>query len=104
MTTVTISMPESLKEFIDQEVQAKSYGNVSEYVRGLLREAQTREADARLQTLLLEGLTSGEDIPLTQNFWRELKADAAQIHARAARNGRKAAGRTAKSGKTQAGK
>ena len=82
MTTVTISMPESLKEFIDAEVQTKGYGNVSEYVRGLLRAAQTRDADARLEALLLGGLTSGKDIALTEDFWRDLKADAAEILAR----------------------
>ena len=79
MTTVTISLPESLKEFIDVEVQTKGYGNVSEYVRGLLRAAQTKEADARLEALLLQGLVSGKDIALTQDFWRELKAAAAEI-------------------------
>ena len=82
MTTVTISMPESLKEFIDHTVETKGYGNVSEYVRGLLREAQTREVDARLEALLLAGLASGKDLPITQDFWRELKSDAAKILAR----------------------
>ncbi len=79
MPTVTISMPETLKQFLDHEVETKGYGNVSEYVRGLLRQAQAKDADARLEALLLEGLTSGEDIPLTQQFWKELKADAGQI-------------------------
>jgi antitoxin ParD1/3/4 len=82
MTTLTISLPDSLKEFIDLEVQTKGYGNVSEYVRGLLREAQAKEADARLEALLIEGLTTGEDIPLSPKFWSELKQDAAKILAR----------------------
>ncbi len=83
MTTVTISLPESLKEFIEREVATKGYGNVSEYVRGLLRDAQKREADARLEALLLEGLaSSGEDVPLSPQFWAELKVDAAQILSR----------------------
>ena len=82
MTTVTISLPESLKEFIDVEVQTKGYGNVSEYVRGLLRAEQAKDADARLEALLLEGLTSGNDVALTKDFWTELKSDAAQILAR----------------------
>jgi putative addiction module CopG family antidote len=59
MTSVTISLPESLKEFIDVEVHTKGYGNVSEYVRGLLRAQQASAADARLEALLLEGLPSG---------------------------------------------
>ena len=82
MTTVTISLPESLKEFIDVEVHTKGYGNVSEYVRGLLRAEQAKRADDALETLLLEGLATGEDIALTPAFWKELKADATQILAR----------------------
>lgn len=82
MTTVTISLPDSLKDFIEREVQTKGYGNVSEYLRGLLREAQRKEEDERLEALLLEGLTSGDEAPLNQEFWRELKKEAAQIVAR----------------------
>lgn len=82
MTTVTISLPDSLKEFIEHEVHTKGYGNVSEYLRGLLREAQRRDADAHLEALLLDGLASGGGTPLTPDFWRELKKNAAQILAR----------------------
>jgi antitoxin ParD1/3/4 len=82
MTTVTISLPDSLREFIDREVANKGYGNVSEYVRGLLRDAQKKEVDARLESLLLEGLASGQDLPHDREFWREIKAEAAQIMAR----------------------
>jgi len=82
MTTLTISLPDSLKEFIEHEVQTKGYGNVSEYVRGLLRDAQAKEADAQLEALLIEGLVKGEDIPLSPDFWKELKQDAAKLLAR----------------------
>ncbi len=53
--------------------------NVSEYFRSLLRDAQKEEEDARLETLLLEGLASGEDVPLTREFWKDLKAEAHDI-------------------------
>jgi antitoxin ParD1/3/4 len=76
MTTVTISLPDSLKEFVDTQVATKGYGNVSEYFRSLLREAQQSEADARLEALLLEGLASGEPIPVTKEFWTGLRAEA----------------------------
>jgi antitoxin ParD1/3/4 len=82
MTTVTISMPESLKEFLEHEVETKGYGNVSEYMRELLRQAQAKDANARLEALLLEGLAGGDDIPVTPAFWKELKADAGRILAR----------------------
>jgi antitoxin ParD1/3/4 len=79
MTTVTISLPESLKSFIEKQIAAKGYGNVSEYFRTLLREAQAKEEDARLESLLIEGLASGGDIPLSKEFWRELKTEAADL-------------------------
>ena len=78
MTTVTISLPESLKQFVDAQLASKGYGNVSEYFRSLLREAQAKEEDARLQALLLEGLAS-DRIALTDAFWADLKAEAAQL-------------------------
>ena len=82
MTTVTISLPESLKAFIDQQLATKGYGNVSEYFRSLLREAQKEEEDARLEALLLEGLGSGADIPLMREFWKDLKVEARDIAAK----------------------
>ena len=56
MATITISLPETLKSFVESQMEAKGYGNVSEYFRSLLREAQEKENEARLEALLLEGL------------------------------------------------
>jgi antitoxin ParD1/3/4 len=76
MTTVTISLPESLKQFVDSQVANKGYGDVSDYFSTLLREAQEKERDARLEVLLQEGLASGDPIPMDENFWTDLKAEA----------------------------
>lgn len=82
MTTLTISLPDSLREFIDREVETKGYGNVSEYVRGLLREAQERDAHQRIEALLLEGLTAGGEAAVTSEFWQDLRRDAAAMLAK----------------------
>src|SRR5258708_25244488 len=74
MATVTISLPKSLKEFVDLQVASKGYGDASEYLCSLLREAQQAEADARLEALLLEGLASGDPIPVDEQFWSDLRA------------------------------
>jgi len=78
MTTVTISLPDSLKAFIDAQLTTKGFGNVSEYFRSLLREAQAKEQDARLEALLLEGLAS-KTLPLDAEFRKGLEAKAEQI-------------------------
>ena len=79
MTTVTISIPDPLKGFVQKQVKSKGFGNVSEYFRTLIRKAQEEEADAKLQALLLDGLASGQDIELTQEFWKDLKTEATQL-------------------------
>jgi antitoxin ParD1/3/4 len=78
MTTVTISLPDSLKAFIDNQLATKGYGNVSEYFRTLLREAQAKEQEARLEALLLEGLAS-KRLPLDDAFLKGLEAKTAAI-------------------------
>jgi antitoxin ParD1/3/4 len=55
MTTMNISLPESLKEFVDQQVSNRGYGTSSEYVRELIRRDQDR---SHLRALLLEGAAS----------------------------------------------
>jgi antitoxin ParD1/3/4 len=79
MTTVTISLPESLKSFVALQMKRKGFGNVSEYFRTLIRSAKEQEADARLETLLIEGLDSGQDMELNREFWKDLKTEATHL-------------------------
>lgn len=78
MTTLTISLPDSLKAFIDAQLATKGYGNVSEYVRSLLRDAQAKEEESRLETMLLEGLASNR-LPLDAEFLKGIEAKMVQI-------------------------
>jgi antitoxin ParD1/3/4 len=55
MTTMNISLPDSLKEFVDQQVNTAGYGTSSEYVRELIRRDQDR---LQLRRLLLDGAQS----------------------------------------------
>lgn len=55
MSTMNISLPESLKSFVDEQVAQRGYGTSSEYVRELIRKEQER---ARLRELLLDGARS----------------------------------------------
>jgi putative addiction module CopG family antidote len=78
VATVTISLPDSLKAFVDGQLATKGYGNVSEYFRGLLREARAKEEEARLEALLLEGLASRR-ISLNSQFRKALAARTERI-------------------------
>ena len=71
MTTVNISVPDSMKTFIDEQVAKGGYSTTSEYIRQLLRQEAERVAQARLETLLLEGLDSGEAIKINDDWWQQ---------------------------------
>lgn len=65
---MTISLPEPMREFVEAEVSSGNYGSASELFRELVRERQKRKAQERLETLLLEGLESGQPIEVTQDY------------------------------------
>ena len=78
MASITISLPDTLKQFVDDQLTDKGFGNVSEYVGSLLRDAQARDEDAKLEKLLLEGLES-DRLPLDDAFKSRLAEKTAQI-------------------------
>lgn len=55
MSTMNISLPETLKSFVDRQVRTRGYGSSSEYVRELIRKEQDVQ---HLRDLLLEGAAS----------------------------------------------
>ena len=52
-TSMNVSLPPSMKEWVDNQVQTGGYETASEYVRQLLREEQKRQAQEKLETLLV---------------------------------------------------
>lgn len=68
MATMTISMPEPLRDFIESEVSSGNYGSASELFREMVRERQKAKAQERLETLLLEGLESGNPVKVTREY------------------------------------
>ena len=84
MDTMNIALPESMKHFVQEQVTQGGYSSVSEYVRDLIRHAQKRKMDERIDALLLEGLESGESIPITQEYWEEKKRKLTERLSRAA--------------------
>ncbi|MEH1819168.1 MAG: type II toxin-antitoxin system ParD family antitoxin [Nostoc sp.] len=49
------------------------YSSVSEYFRELVRQDQKRQAAERLETMLLEGLNSGNATEMTPDDWEDIR-------------------------------
>jgi antitoxin ParD1/3/4 len=75
MTTLNISLPESMRDFISEQVAKGGYSTASEYIRHLIRQELERVAKKQLETLLLEGLDSGESIEITDEWWEQKRSE-----------------------------
>jgi len=73
METMNIALPESMKHFVQERVTEGGYSSVSEYIRELIRADQKRNAQERIDTLLLEGQDSGKPVAVTPEYWEEKK-------------------------------
>lgn len=60
MTTMNVSLPLPMKQWVEKQAQSGRYSNASDYVRDLIRRDQDRAAKiARMQNLVTEGIGSG---------------------------------------------
>ncbi len=80
METLTIDIPASLKDYIQERVSEGGYSGPSDYLRQLIAADRKRQAVERLDDLLIEGLNSGEPIEGTPEFWEEMDQELAERH------------------------
>ena len=70
MSTMNISLPDTLKSFVDEQVNQGGYGTSSEYVRELIRKDQDR---LQLRGLLLAGAASAPVDPTDPAYLEGLR-------------------------------
>ena len=70
MSTMNISLPDGLKEFVDTQVGSRGFGTSSEYVRELIR----KDADRmHLRGLLLQGAASEPAAAVDASYFAALR-------------------------------
>lgn len=74
MGTMNISLPDTLRDFVDERVAGGAYGTSSEYLRELIRRDQER---LRFKALLLEGAESPATGQADAAYFQVLRARAA---------------------------
>ena len=70
MATMNISLPDSLKKFVDLQVEVRAFGTSSEYVRELIRRDQERN---QLRDLLVAGAGSPPAAAADAAYFEELR-------------------------------
>jgi antitoxin ParD1/3/4 len=71
MSTMNISLPETLKSFVDDQVTGRGYGTSSEYIRELIRKDRDQQ---RLRGLLLAGAESPPGPPADASYFDGLRS------------------------------
>ena len=82
MASLNISLPQTLKDYVEDQVSAGGYSTPSEYLRELLRQDQKHRADDKLEALLLEGLNSGNPIEITPEYWETKRRQLVERHSK----------------------
>ncbi len=70
MGTMNISLPDTLKSFVDEQVSQRGYATSSEYMRELIRKDQDR---LQLRGLLLAGAASEPTAPVGKAYFKGLR-------------------------------
>lgn len=81
MQTMNIAVPDSLKDYVQQQVAKGGYSSASEYIRELIRADQKERARQALEVEVLRGLESGEAEPLTVDDWDAIREEVKKRHA-----------------------
>ena len=71
MTTMNVSLPEELKEFVDAQAERGGFGSTSEFVRDLIRREQDRQ---QLRALMFTGASSPSGPIADQGYFSALRA------------------------------
>jgi antitoxin ParD1/3/4 len=81
MTQVTISLPESAKAFIDEQIASGQYGSADLMMADLIAQAQERLAKIKVNGLLKATLEKNETVEATDEWWEKQREHLIQKHA-----------------------
>lgn len=72
MATMNVSLPDSMRQWVEAQVKSGQYANASDYIRDLIRHDQHRRQ--ALEAAIAEGLNSGRSSRKAEDVVAESKA------------------------------
>lgn len=77
MATMNISLPDTMKDWVEGQAETGRYSNSSDYVRDLIRRDQERAGKiALMQALVTDALASGISEKSVDEIWEEARREA----------------------------
>jgi len=75
MATMNVSLPDEMKNWVEERSRSGRYSNASDYVRDLIRRDQDRaQKIARMQALVDEAVSSGESQRTMEQIEQEARS------------------------------
>jgi antitoxin ParD1/3/4 len=71
MTTLTVTLPEALTLYLQEQIASGYYTNANDYIQSLIQQDRSRKQ--HLEPLILEGIASGAPTPMTNDDWNEIR-------------------------------
>ena len=82
MATMNISLPDPLRDWVQEQIQDGNYSSSSDYVRDLIRrDRESRQQQTILQEAITSGLKSGISQRSMEDILEEAKAKLATLNA-----------------------
>lgn len=78
-TSMNVSLPAALKEYVKERVAEGVYSTPSDFVRDLIRADMQCRGRRKLDEMLLAGIASGETEEVTPEYRAALRAEAEAI-------------------------
>ena len=80
MTSLNVSLPKALKDYVEDQTAEEGYSTPSEYIRELIRHDRKRRVRERIEEALLEGLSSGPAKEIGSAQWAQKRRALRQKH------------------------
>lgn len=74
MVTFSLSLPESVHKFIEEQVAFGGYSSPSDYIQHLIEQDQKRVNKKQLESVLDDTLESEELPCMTDEWWQQKRA------------------------------
>jgi antitoxin ParD1/3/4 len=78
---LNMALPDQILAFVEEQATAAGLSTASEYVYQLILREQERLSQQKLiESMLLDGVESGEPIEATDDWWNQKRAQLEQMH------------------------
>ena len=71
-SSVNISMPKRMRQYVRSRINRGGFGNVSEYFRDLIRREEEAITQGEIEARLLQSLNEDQERPMRRATWTKL--------------------------------